>query len=121
MKIISFLISDEAHKRMKDMLDELLRHTDVQDTASPTWEALEALRDLSNGEYIGAEWNPVDTFIKEQMKTWVTESYGERCEYHDVNCHCCQAWDAFDTLFYLIDWDGESKVQHGTESKPETE
>lgn len=28
----------------------------------------------------------------------ITEAFGERCPDFDPDCHCCRAWDAYDTL-----------------------
>lgn len=55
--------------------------------------------------------------VKDLMILYINDVWGERCLDRDVGCPCCQAWDAFDTIFQY--WEEEVEITASEEGEGE--
>lgn len=43
--------------------------------------------------------------LKEMVRRWIVEYYGDQCSEFEAECGCCEAWKAFETLFRYLEED----------------
>lgn len=41
--------------------------------------------------------------LKEQVRLWLLEWAGERCEEFAPDCYCCESWKSWDQMFADVD------------------
>lgn len=41
--------------------------------------------------------------LKEQVRLWLLEWAGERCDEFAPDCYCCEAWKSWDQMFAGVD------------------